>query len=270
MELSDDEISFLIEAIEDRLALLRRLPPGAWRDQRIAALEGVARKLDPAIPQSAQQWEDDESALQTQRHPVMPVSLTCPFCQNPIKAGDNFCLNCGNRLAPAAQLSQRMPPAVQEDIELPAKFIVCANHKGGPRRGSLLHCPFCEEIIQPGDNFCLKCGNRLKFGNMPIVQEYCLPEKGVIHIGRAPGSDICLTNSRIISRHHATVSRRDDQYMLCDENSSNGTLINGQPLEPKKLYPMHDSDQVRIGDYYLIFRTARPVHTERADFFDDG
>jgi hypothetical protein len=268
VELSDDEISFLKEAVDDRLALLQRLPPSEWRDLRLAALESVAHKLNPSSPQNAEQSEEDESAFQTQRYLVMQGGLSCPFCQNQVKVGDNFCLSCGNRLTPAAHLSQRIPPAVQEDIELPAKFIICAN-KGGQRRGSLLHCPFCEASIQPGDNFCLKCGNRLKFGNLPIIQEYCLPEKGVIHIGRAPGSDICLTNSRIISRHHATVSRRDDQYVLCDENSSNGTLINGERLEPRALYPLYDSDQVRIGDYYLIFRSSRPAQMQRADFFDD-
>ena len=43
----------------------------------------------------------------------------CPYCGAETRPGDNFCLNCGNRLLPATPSSQQAQP-VMGDATLPA------------------------------------------------------------------------------------------------------------------------------------------------------
>jgi hypothetical protein len=45
-------------------------------------------------------------------------------------------------------------------------------------------------------------------------------------IGRQPDNDLFVSRSEL-SRHHAEIDRFDDAYILSDNNSSNGTTVNG-------------------------------------------
>lgn len=55
-----------------------------------------------------------------------------------------------------------------------------------------------------------------------------------------------------ISRHHATISKRDDHLVVIDHNSMNGTYINGQRLVPEKPRVLRDNDRLRIGRLLLM------------------
>src|SRR6266849_5954292 len=44
---------------------------------------------------------------------------TCPYCSAETRPGDNFCLNCGNRLLPATPSPQQAQPIIGEST-LPA------------------------------------------------------------------------------------------------------------------------------------------------------
>ncbi len=70
-------------------------------------------------------------------------------------------------------------------------------------------------------------------------------------IGRQPECAICLPSSTV-SRHHAQVRREGGQYYLQDLNSTNGTLLNREPVIGEEL--LHDRDEVGVGIYRLIFR----------------
>src|SRR5215469_3211359 len=43
----------------------------------------------------------------------------CPYCSAETRPGDNFCLNCGNRLVPSSPSSQQAQPAYG-DATIPA------------------------------------------------------------------------------------------------------------------------------------------------------
>jgi pSer/pThr/pTyr-binding forkhead associated (FHA) protein len=73
-------------------------------------------------------------------------------------------------------------------------------------------------------------------------------------IGRAAGAaevihlDLTsLDQSRIVSRVHATVECKNRRYILRDNNSHNGTWINGQKLIPNQDYLLKDGDDIRFG-----------------------
>lgn len=73
----------------------------------------------------------------------------------------------------------------------------------------------------------------------------------VISIGRDPSNDLVLSDS-MVSRRHAILEQRDNQYILRDNGSSNGTLVNGDRVEDEK--PLRDGDLVAIGSSRLLFQ----------------
>ena len=50
-----------------------------------------------------------------------------------------------------------------------------------------------------------------------------------------------------LSRLHATVYREGDRVWIVDENSANGTFINGTPAAPAGT-PLRNGDSIRIGN----------------------
>jgi pSer/pThr/pTyr-binding forkhead associated (FHA) protein len=73
----------------------------------------------------------------------------------------------------------------------------------------------------------------------------------VAAIGRNPDCEISLPSSTV-SRHHAEIRREGSQYFLKDLNSTNGTLLNREPVIGEEL--LHDRDEIGVGIYRLIFR----------------
>ncbi len=73
----------------------------------------------------------------------------------------------------------------------------------------------------------------------------------VISIGRDPSNDLVLSDS-MVSRRHAILEHRDNQYILRDNNSSNGTMVNGDRVDLEK--PLRDGDLVAIGSSRLLFQ----------------
>jgi pSer/pThr/pTyr-binding forkhead associated (FHA) protein/uncharacterized RDD family membrane protein YckC len=80
----------------------------------------------------------------------------------------------------------------------------------------------------------------------------------VISIGRDPSNDLVLSDS-MVSRRHAILEQREDQYVLRDNNSSNGTLVNGDRLEKEQT--LRDGDLVAIGSSRLLFQLSDSAET---------
>lgn len=70
-------------------------------------------------------------------------------------------------------------------------------------------------------------------------------------IGRNQGWDVCLPD-RAVSRPHAEIERRADDYLLRDLGSANGTLLNGARLEAPST--LKDGDTLVFGAETIIFR----------------
>lgn len=98
-------------------------------------------------------------------------------------------------------------------------------------------------------------------------QEYELTQPSII-IGRDHTQDVNLViPSPTISRRHACITRKGEQYFLTDLGSSNGTFLNGQRLggEPIQLNP---DDHIQLGgSFTLVFKTttaAAPTRMARS------
>jgi pSer/pThr/pTyr-binding forkhead associated (FHA) protein len=68
-------------------------------------------------------------------------------------------------------------------------------------------------------------------------------------IGRKPNNDIQIDNLAISGEHARVVTLRDDSF-LEDLNSTNGTLVNGQPV---KKHLLRNGDVVELGKYKLKY-----------------
>jgi hypothetical protein len=89
-------------------------------------------------------------------------------------------------------------------------------------------------------------------GRLTVVQngKTCaeLPLTGTIRIGR-DGSNHLRLNSRIISRHHATIVRGSkDRYYVIDCSSKNGTLVNGTFVDCRAL---DDGDVIDVCEFRI-------------------
>ncbi|MCC6143101.1 MAG: FHA domain-containing protein [Candidatus Hydrogenedentes bacterium] len=87
-------------------------------------------------------------------------------------------------------------------------------------------------------------------GNRPWT--YTLPPKKAWTIGRHPSTDITLAYESTISSLHATVTAKGDGLELTDNNSLNGTWVNGRRIRKATLSP---TDAVMIGSTVLRFAT---------------
>ena len=61
-----------------------------------------------------------------------------------------------------------------------------------------------------------------------------------------------------VSRRHARIMRRDEQYFIEDLGSTNGTFINrGRRLLPGDRQPLRDGDEIIVGKTFLRFHIVK-------------
>lgn len=73
---------------------------------------------------------------------------------------------------------------------------------------------------------------------------------GGVTVGRAADADVRIED-RFSSGIHCRVHTRGNAYYVEDLNSTNGTYLNGAELDGEA--PLHDLDEIRIGDTELRF-----------------
>ena len=70
--------------------------------------------------------------------------------------------------------------------------------------------------------------------------------KNQIWLGREPGCDIVFESDAVmVSRKHAEITNQNGTYLLTDNNSFNGTLVNGQRISVQT--PLYHNDEVQLG-----------------------
>ena len=81
------------------------------------------------------------------------------------------------------------------------------------------------------------------------AREHLAVEGERMSIGRRPDSAIFLDDVTV-SRDHALLINRGDQWHLDDCGSLNGTYVNRSRIDSQRL---EDGDEVQIGKYKLTF-----------------
>lgn len=69
--------------------------------------------------------------------------------------------------------------------------------------------------------------------------------------------DYCLKNPAV-GKLHAEITRDPEGYSITDINSRNGTMINGERLEPGKSYKLKNGDDITIANEEFVFFESKP------------
>ncbi len=272
-------------------------PVTSWRDrdsafvdvalniEKVALYYVQSRSEEPSSVVPNQPMDRSNSSAQPQppleeskRARRTSIPDTCPFCGTETRPGDNFCLNCGNRLQPSTSPPQATPPSLEsmpesvdpaspagaygssDDIwnspALPssASTPVVIAQKQAPGGAAMAPptAPVMRSKIDTPAHLIVRTNNN------ETVREYIL-DKAEMSIGRAPGSDILLSKDKLTSRRHATILYENGQYSIRDERSANGTFVNSQQLDESSVRVLQNGDTISIGEHELIFQTAYPA-----------
>jgi len=76
--------------------------------------------------------------------------------------------------------------------------------------------------------------------------------KEAMTIGRVDQRDICIKDPTV-STNHCTVYMRNGMFIVVDNNSTNGTRINGTPIEPGVEMELNNTDVLQVGGIELLF-----------------
>jgi VWFA-related protein len=83
----------------------------------------------------------------------------------------------------------------------------------------------------------------------PMAEQRFVLCRGRTRIGSLEDNDVVI-DTEVVSRHHAEIRASREKIEIQDLESTNGTLVNGVPIESSPLQP---GDRIRIGDVEMVF-----------------
>lgn len=127
-----------------------------------------------------------------------------------------------------------------------------------PQRGPVPepNQPQAESTVLPAASLLITVPNTKEKRTFQLLQAEAT-------IGHAGSSDILLDQDDSTSRHHALIRREGTNYVLYDQRSTNGVIVNGQKLAPETGYTLTDGDSIMIGAYQLTFHTINAASEHR-------
>jgi hypothetical protein len=156
------------------------------------------------------------------------MAVHCPECGFVNADGANYCQKCGAYLGDLApEPAQGTPSTAAYRVGETGEFIPVDVGDVVEARGAAL-------VIRAG-------GGR-------VGESFALDAERMT-IGRRPDSDIFLDDVTV-SRDHALLVRRGEEFFLDDLGSLNGTYVNRRRIESARL---DDGDELQVGKYKLTF-----------------
>lgn len=167
---------------------------------------------------------------------------SCPQCGTPLEPGSLFCDMCGTPVGAA-------PPGVPSPAYAPPP--PPAEMYGVP--------PYQPPVSVPPVPMAIRGRLVVQATNATLPFP---PGRSEIIIGREDPvnnifPDIDLTDhggdEGGVSRRHARVYMRGDQFFIEDLNSTNYTYVNQEKLAPGQPHPLNNGDEIRLGKVRLNF-----------------
>ncbi|MCR4635052.1 MAG: FHA domain-containing protein [Butyrivibrio sp.] len=85
--------------------------------------------------------------------------------------------------------------------------------------------------------------------------ENCVIDKQYFSIGKdSLHVNFCIKDNSSISRQHAVIESSGNLVTITDNNSTNGTYVNGQRLSPKKPQTIKNGDVIKLANEEFIYR----------------
>lgn len=94
-----------------------------------------------------------------------------------------------------------------------------------------------------------------------VIKEFTLSKERTT-IGRKPHNDIQIDNLAVSGEHAMIMTILNDSF-LEDLGSTNGTLVNGQPI---KKHFLQNNDVIEIGKYKIKYGSEAPSNLTQEDF----
>jgi FHA domain len=171
------------------------------------------------------------------------ATLTCPNCAARVMPEDLICFKCGANL-----------PRLQSSDETPAPTTVMQEYLRPEHRPATIS-PAVLRLAFPTGNVEVPAGTSLLLGRDPA--------ESLVAAAFAAYENV--------SRRHATVMMDDDGHAsIRDENSTNGTFVNGDRVLPGIAVRLADGDVVRLAadvsaDVLLPRQTPDPASLSRPE-----
>jgi hypothetical protein len=211
---------------------------------------------------------------------------SCPNCKKPVEEGLMACAHCGFPLDPAGNPHPESGAHEREAHEREAHEREAENAGGS---GARAYGSFRKEARPDGAGKGAEEGAEKHAGERAGERAAERPEKvlgeAVVSAGRLvlaasvidlpfqPGAaellvgradpasgvipEIDLTGHGGdiggVSRRHARLALREGEVFIEDLNSRNFTFLNRKRLQPGQLYPVHDGDEIRLGNLVLVY-----------------
>lgn len=127
-----------------------------------------------------------------------------------------------------------------------------------PARGVTASYTTKEGDTSPGNLDATRVGASALMAFMKITnssngnEETLKLEGHVWTVGRHPSSEIYINDSSI-SRKHFELSKTTQGYFVTDFDSSNGTTVNGERIEPHKAFAVRSGDVITIRNIQIVF-----------------
>lgn len=115
------------------------------------------------------------------------------------------------------------------------------------------HLPTTEETSPATDGDAIE-GVPVLLGAFPKLVALSVPKAGEI-VGRAWLDDAGIADTKV-SREHLSFSRPGGRLHLCDNDSQNGTFVDGLRLEPNVPTQIDDGSIIRLGQTIFVYREA--------------
>ena len=152
------------------------------------------------------------------------MSVHCTECGFLNSEGANYCQRCGAALA--------RPEGAGEPVTATYRI---------DETGELVPVEL-EKVTEHGPALVIRAGGGRVGESFPVDRER-------MSIGRRPESEVFLDDITV-SRDHALLIRRGDDWYLDDCGSLNGTYVNRSRIDSQRL---EEGDEVQIGKYKLTF-----------------
>lgn len=160
--------------------------------------------------------------------------IECPECGAYEPSGALYCGECGAFLLDQAAggAEEQLPFSTDELIKIQSPML--------PGQG-----------IEPTVGV-----DRITFVIPSTGRRVAMDIKETIHLGRPDPAkdhqpDLDLSEDRGaehgVSRRHAVIESSPEGIVIVDKGSTNGTLLNNYRLPPDLPYPLHNGDEVKLG-----------------------
>lgn len=165
--------------------------------------------------------------------------MICPYCKRELIEGTILCPECGTSLVGV------------EDASSPAEAVGSTDKTGtGPiPKKSEDQLTTAQITLAQLRLLVLNSGRTIP---CPI-DEVILIGRGDAAGGIFPEVDLTQDNGYMagVSRRHARIIRRGDEFYLEDLESMNGTFLNRKRLPPHTPTPFEGGDEIRLGNMVL-------------------